>query len=102
MKKRSENCWLMHSRMVTAVASTSAQRHAPRSVRTRVTSASCMLACGSSNSIGCAGATTLSLTEDYMIYAETVLAFDLSEFRRCYWRAALFRAVGHAGFARRR
>ena len=28
MKKRSENCWLMHSRMVAAVATTSAQRHA--------------------------------------------------------------------------
>ena len=30
MKKRSENCWLMHSRMVAAVATTSAQRQAPR------------------------------------------------------------------------
>src|SRR2546430_6712798 len=102
MKKRSENCWLMHSRMVTAVATTSAQRHAPRSVRTRVTSASCMLACGSSNSIRCAGATTLSLTEDDIIYPETVFAFDLSEFRRCYWKAALFKAVRHAGLGQRR
>src|SRR5213596_166094 len=64
MKKRSENCWLMHSRMVTAVVITSAQRHAPRNVRTRVTSASCMLACGSSNTIRCTGATTLSLKDD--------------------------------------
>ena len=69
----------MHKRMVTAVATTSAQRHAPCNVRTRVTSASCMLACGSSNTIGFAGATTLSLAEDDIIYPETVLAFDLSE-----------------------
>src|SRR6266436_1646458 len=43
----------MQSRMVTAVAKISAQRQAPRSVRTRVTSASCKPptpACGSSNS----------------------------------------------------
>ncbi|WLA69688.1 hypothetical protein [Bradyrhizobium diazoefficiens] len=52
MKKRSENCWLMQSRMVAAVAVTSVQRQAPRNARTRVTSASCMLPaapCGSSN-----------------------------------------------------
>src|SRR5690348_14503902 len=70
MKKRSENCWLIHSRIVTAVAITSAQRHAPRNERTRVTSASCMLACGSSNSIRCAGATTLSLAEADIVSPE--------------------------------
>ena len=64
MKNRSENCWLMQSRMVAAVATTSAQRQAPRSVRTRVTSASCMLAWGSSNSILFeAAAATLSDTD---------------------------------------
>src|SRR5262245_3205702 len=51
MKNRSENCWLMQSRMVAAVATTSAQRQAPRKLRTRVTSASCILAWGSSNTI---------------------------------------------------
>src|SRR3954453_4732719 len=53
MKNRNENCWLMHNRIVTAVATIRAQRHAPRKVRTRVTSASCSPptpACGSSNS----------------------------------------------------
>src|SRR4029079_4252834 len=84
MKKRSENCWLMHKRMVTAVATTSAQRHAPRNDRTRVTSASCMLACGSSNSMRDAGATMLSLAEGDIISPEAVFAFDLSEQPRCY------------------
>ena len=32
MKNRSENCWLMHSRIVAAVATTSAQRHPARKV----------------------------------------------------------------------
>src|SRR5437588_1543855 len=44
----------MQSRMVAAVASTNAQRHAPRSVRTLATSDSCRPptpACGSSNSM---------------------------------------------------
>src|SRR3954454_1139956 len=44
----------MQSRMVAAVAATSAQRQKPRSVRTRETSASCSPptpACGSSNSM---------------------------------------------------
>src|SRR3954452_6876397 len=53
MKNRNENCWLMDNRIVTAVATIRAQRHAPRKVRTRVTSASCSPptpACGSSNS----------------------------------------------------
>ena len=30
MKNRSENCWLMHSRIVAAVATTSVQRQPPR------------------------------------------------------------------------
>ena len=79
MKKRSENCWLMQSRIVAAVAATSAQRHAPRNDRTRVTSASCMLACGSSNSMRDAGATMLSLAEGDIVSPETVFAFDVSE-----------------------
>src|SRR5713101_6729367 len=40
MKKRSVNCWLMHRKMVAAVAATSSQRHGPESLRTRVTSPS--------------------------------------------------------------
>ena len=64
MKKRSENCWLMQSRMTAAVATTSAQRQAPRKLRTRVTSASCMLAWGSSNTIFFeATAATVSVTD---------------------------------------
>src|ERR1700709_377668 len=63
MKNRSENCWLIHSRMVAAVAITSAQRQPPCKTRTRVTSASCRLpmpACGSSNSIRFGAAAALS------------------------------------------
>src|SRR5947208_9008335 len=84
MKKRSEHCLLMHSRMVTAVAITSAQRHAPLNVRTRVTSASCMLACGSSNTIRCTGATTLSLTEDDIVSPEHGVRLGPERLRRYY------------------
>ncbi len=79
MKKRSENCWLMHSRIVAAVATTSVQRHAPRKVRTRVTSASCRLpmpACGSSNSIRLAGAAAVSDAEGDIIFPRMVFAFE--------------------------
>ncbi len=52
----------MQSRMVAAVATIRAQRQNPRKPRTRVTSASCMVAWGSSNSIffGVAATATLS------------------------------------------
>src|SRR3978361_1990378 len=63
MKNRSENCWLIHRRMVAAVATTSAQRQPPCKTPTRVTSASCRLpmpACGSSNSIRVGAAAALS------------------------------------------
>src|SRR5215207_3585056 len=74
----------MHKRIVTAVATTSAQRHPPCRVRTRVTSASCMLACGSSNTIGFAGAAAPLLVEGDIISPETVFAFDPSEERQYY------------------
>src|SRR3954452_5628518 len=56
----------MQSRMVAAVATTSIQRHAPRKLRTRVTSASCMLPaapCGSSNTIRLASSCAVVETE---------------------------------------
>src|SRR6476620_4644983 len=84
MRKRSENCWLMHKRMVTAVATTSAQRQAPRQERTRVTSASCMLACGSSNTTGWAGATAVSLAEGDIVSPEAVFVFDCGRAKRRY------------------
>src|SRR5689334_12658607 len=77
MKKRSENCWLMQSRMVAAVATTSAQRQPPRRLRTRVTSASCMLAWGSSNTIFFASAAaTLSAT---VIWIPRCVALPLAQ-----------------------
>src|SRR6185369_1467259 len=63
MKKRSENCWLMQSRITAAVATTSAQRQPPRKLRTRVTSASCMLAWGSSNTTLLGVVAALSATD---------------------------------------
>src|SRR4051812_2673185 len=97
MKKRSENCWLMHNRIVTAVATTSAQRQAPRNERTRVTSASCMLACGSSNTMRSAGATAVSLAEGDIVSPETVFAFDLERIA-----PVLFEAVRHVRLGQRR
>ena len=89
MKKRSENCWLMHSRMVAAVAITSAQRHAPRNVRTRVTSASCILpapACGSSNSIRlCRRGRRYRSQKLTSFHPEMVFAFERERSGRRYY-----------------
>src|SRR5918995_5041462 len=52
MKKRRANCWLMQRKMVTPVATISAQRHTPDKVRTRRVSASAgPIWCGSLNTI---------------------------------------------------
>src|SRR5215208_4770498 len=61
----------MHNRIVTAVARIRAQRHAPRSVRTRVTSAACRApipACGSSNSTRFAVGTPEDVEADDMSF----------------------------------
>src|SRR5437870_10443863 len=90
----------MHKRMVTAVATTSAQRQAPCNERTRVTSASCMLACGSSNSIRFAGATTPSLAEDNIVFLEDGVCLRSDRAKQCYSKPfgmfALFSAAARA------
>src|SRR3954471_16495035 len=111
MKNRSENCWLMQSRMVTAVATISAQRHAPRKVRTRETSASCrppMPACGSSNSMrfapAAAAAAGMSSAGDETDDMSTPGEFaQLTALRKRREEPALFlKSVRHIGFLQRR
>src|SRR5437016_6878811 len=81
----------MQSRMVAAVAATSAQRQVPRNDRTRVTSASCILAWGSSNSIRLADAAAIVSDTD-MIDSPVVSRQQL----------LLFKPVGHVRLGERR
>src|ERR1044071_5856219 len=83
----------MQSRMVAAVATISAQRHAPRSVRTRVTSASCILAWGSSN-------TTLFGAVAALSDADIIDPPSRGALRRR--RDFLLEPVRHAGLGERR
>src|SRR5688572_307964 len=103
MKKRSANCWLMQRKIVSAVATISAQRQTPCRVRTRVTSASARpptAACGSSNTTFF-GASAAVAAEDFAGPEEDTVDMDTPSFSGLKSCGVRSEADVHAGFGQR-